>query len=111
MPKEILKDEMLSDEELDAVTGGTAEETDYDGKFLREIGVLKEDLTGSNEAKERQAKVAWAQMGLVLVPGRTNDAPNEYYNAKGQQITRADAFAFAAKKMRVKFDVSDYLGV
>ena len=40
MANEILKDEILSEEELDNVAGGTIVETASDGQFLRDCGVV-----------------------------------------------------------------------
>ena len=48
MAKEILKDEILSEEELDNVAGGTFEESYNDAKAFEELGVkiFKSDLVG-----------------------------------------------------------------
>lgn len=43
MAKEILKDEILSDDELDNVAGGTRIETFQDGNELYKRGLLTED--------------------------------------------------------------------
>ena len=107
--EKILKDEVLTDEQLDGVAGGTKQQNIADLKFLQEIGVLKGDFDSEHEwIMQDQSKIAWAQVGVVALAGVTN-TPNRYYDSKGKEISRADAYKIAAKKMHSKIDYSHYL--
>lgn len=64
-------DEVLSEDELEQVAGGTYEQTSEDSGFLYCYGlcpafdVLDLQLT-SGRAREEQVKAAWAKVGITL---------------------------------------------
>jgi len=110
---EILKDEIMSDAELDGVAGGTAAESAKDRDFLRAIGALNPGQ-GSDIAGVTRA---FAQLGIGYVqynedrhstgtgtPLAIPIADNEYY-INGKQVTRAEALMKAASKSKAKIDL------
>ncbi|MBR3746304.1 MAG: hypothetical protein IKP64_13010 [Selenomonadaceae bacterium] len=90
MTDEIFKDELLTDEQLDNVAGGTGEEMEADYFFMHQLsqqGALKFD-TGENPVKEVER--SWAKFGISVIV-HENGAKNEYYNSEGKQISRMAA--------------------
>ncbi len=100
MANEILKDEILNDEQLDGVAGGTFAESAQDCFFFQHIGFDMQKDTINYTELER----AWARAGIAFVPN--NDA-NEYYQ-NGKQIPRAKALEIAMKKAGKKIDLRPY---
>ena len=85
MAKEILKDEILSDEELDNVAGGTRLETYADGDELYKRGLLSEDdALKSAPVREMLHKMGYA--GYEDKGGIIN--ANIYKDKNGTLITR-----------------------
>jgi len=101
MANEILKDEILSDAELDNVAGGTAAESDKDLQFLKDIGALGQGATRQYEDITR----AFAQHGISMVVHFDDTNHNEYFNANGKQITREQALKTVLKKSGTKVDL------
>ena len=100
MTKEILKNEILTEEQLDTVAGGTFEENAKDCFFFREIGFEMPSGTIPYPELER----AWAKSGIAIV---AKDEANEYYY-KGKEIPRAQALEIAMKKAHKKIDLRPY---
>lgn len=90
MAKEILKDEILSDEELDGVAGGTRLETYADGDELVKRGLLsEEDALSSSKVREAIHKLGYKYVdhgGVKMFGGKDN----EYFNKKGESVSRED---------------------
>ena len=85
MAKEILKDEILKDEELDGVTGGTRIETFQDGNELYKRGLLSEkDAYRSTPVRELLHNLGYA--GYKDNGGILNG--NIYTDKSGNTITR-----------------------
>ena len=87
--KEILKDELLSDEELDNVAGGTYTQTFED--MERFSGSTGFRFTGNDSNKREQLRDILFRCGVKIKDhGGVND--NEYYrlNAQGQKIETLD---------------------
>ena len=85
MAKEILKDEILSDEELDNVAGGTRLETFQDGDELYKRGLLSaEDALSSAPVRDKLHSMGYA--GYKDNGGIING--NIYTDKSGNQITR-----------------------
>ena len=88
-------DEVLSEDELEQVAGGTPTETSEDSKFLFIYGLCPSFSTNdidftSGTAKEEQVKAAWAKVGVTLdYHGDFSD--NRYY-MNGNQISREAAY-------------------
>lgn len=107
---EILKDEIMSDAELDGVAGGNAAESVKDRDFLRAIGALNPGQGGVAGVTR-----AFAQLGIGYVQYDETDttgtaqvkliADNEYY-INGNRVTRAEALMKAASKAKAKIDLN-----
>ena len=85
MAKEILKDEILSDEELDGVAGGTRLETFGDGNELYKRGLLTEEQALSS-APVRNKLHSMGYAGYQDKGGIING--NIYTDKNGNQISR-----------------------
>lgn len=85
MAKEILKDEILSDEELDNVAGGTLAQTAADmNRFTRETGL---QFHGNDSQQREQFRDILFRSGVKIKDhGGWND--NEYFrlNEQGKKI-------------------------
>ena len=90
MAKEILKDEILSDEELDGVAGGTRIETFQDGDELYKRGLISEDdALSSSKVREAIHKLGYKYVdhgGVNMFGGKDN----EYFDKKGESVSRAE---------------------
>ena len=112
MANEILKDEILSEEELDQVAGGTVVQTASDSQFLRDVGINDEYTGWGNNFTERQfegvSKVVidgWAKIGITCTPSK--DGENTY-SMNGAAITRKEAYEEAMKVMDKHLALSRY---
>ena len=86
MAKEILKDEILKDEELDGVTGGTRLETFADGDELYKRGLLTEEQAlQSAPVRDKLHQMGYA--GYKDNGGIING--NIYTDKNGNTISRA----------------------
>ena len=85
MAEKILKDEIMNDEELDNVAGGTRIETYKDGNELYKRGLLSEDdAMSSSPVRELLHKMGYT--GYKDNGGLFND--NIYTDKKGNAISR-----------------------
>ncbi len=109
--EKILKEENLSDEELENVAGGTYTETAGDTKFLYEHGLMDYwrytstlAFTWLSDSKEVDA--AWAKAGITCctVPG---DNSNNKYWAGGKEISRDEAMNIVKSKFKKIRDAVD----
>ena len=86
--EKILKDEVLSDEELDGVAGGTRTETYDDGKELYKRGLIsREDALSSSGVREALHKLGYKYKdhgGLEIFGAKDN----EYFNKDGESVSR-----------------------
>ena len=90
MAKEILKDEILSDEELDNVAGGTRIETFADGDELYKRGLLSaEQALSSSPVRDKLHELGYA--GYKDNGGIING--NIYTDKNGNEITRKQFWA------------------
>ena len=105
---EILKDEIMSDAELDGVAGGTAAEITKDWNFLRAVGALGQ-TSAVNDVAMIQAfnrlGIGYIQYGGDGISGNRDkvDLHNEYY-INGKQVTREAALKAATVRAKPKFD-------
>ena len=87
MANEILKDEILNDEELDGVAGGNRLETFADGNELYKRGLLSaEDVLHSANVRDKLHSMGYA--GYEDKGGLIN--ANIYKDKQGNLITRDD---------------------
>lgn len=98
MAEEILKDEVLSDEELEGVAGGTRDETYTDGDELVKRGLLSEkDALSSSKVREAIHNLGYEYKdhgGLAIFGGKKN----EYFDKDGNSVSREDFWKnFGAK--------------
>lgn len=117
MTKEILKDEIMSEKELEQVAGGYNHETSQDSLFLNDMG------TGCDRYGEWKVSVNyghccddiakhWGQFGITVtmsnpVLGDWCGDPNIYY-LNGKKISRNDAMRYVANALGKTVDVSKY---
>ena len=88
--EKILKDELLSDEELDNVAGGTRAETYADGNELYKRGLISaEDAESSSGVREALHKLGYKYKdhGGLAIFGAKN---NEYFDKNGASVSRED---------------------
>ena len=84
----MIDDEILSDDELDNVAGGTRIETYQDSEELRKRGLLsQDDALSSSPVRETLHKMGYKYVdhGGMAIFGAKN---NEYFNKKGESISR-----------------------
>ena len=88
--EKILKDEVLSDAELDGVAGGTRLETYGDGDELVKRGLLSaEDALSSSKVRDKIHELGYKYVdhGGIAIFGAKG---NEYFNKSGESVTRED---------------------
>ncbi|MBQ3725839.1 MAG: hypothetical protein II902_02080 [Selenomonadaceae bacterium] len=103
MAKEILKDEVLKEEQLEGVAGGTAREIGKDADFLKAIGLMRPEQNDQVTMKR-----AFAQSGISVIFHNGDDLANEYY-LNGVQTTRENALKITMKKAGQEVDINNYL--
>ena len=88
--EKILKDEVLSDAELDGVAGGTRLETYADGDELVKRGLLSaNDAKSSSKVREKIHSFGYEYKdhgGMAIFGAKDN----EYFNKSGESVTRED---------------------
>ena len=86
--EKILKDEILKDEELDNVAGGTRVETYGDGNELYKRGIISaEDALSSSKVREALHGLGYKYQdhgGMALFGAKEN----EYFNKNGESVKR-----------------------
>jgi len=85
MANENLKDEMLDEEELDAVTGGTIAETAADSFDLYRRGLVEDPYVGS-----RRVRTVMNVMGHKYRDKGGLFKPNEYFDRLGNPVSRGE---------------------
>lgn len=113
MENEKILGEMLTDEQLDGVAGGTADETRNDGAFFKAIGLTAE-IPQNNEA----LKTIWAKLGVSVIVhdgikhgNETEEYANSFneYFIAGNQVSREKALKQALKKTKSKINLVNFL--
>ena len=86
--KKILDEEILSDEELENVAGGTIDQTWADGKELYKRGLIDaKDMFNCTPIREKIHNMGYNYVdngGVALFGGKNN----EYFNKQGESISR-----------------------
>ena len=97
-------DEMISDAELECVSGGTYNETAADSKFLNIYGLCKKyslnDIEISQGTEiEDAVKAAWSKVGVELEynSGRVTIGEKNKYYINGNPVSRAEAYRHVLK--------------
>ena len=89
--EKILKDEKLSDEELDGVAGGTRRETFQDGEELYKRGLLSEDDSKSiSKISEAIHNLGYKYAAHGGIKGWRIAIGNKYFDKNGEKISRED---------------------
>ena len=111
MADEILKDEILSEEELDEVAGGSVMEVASDSQFLRDSGAVKLTGWGNHAVKNNfdlysgTVTKAWAKVGITCTASANG---NNVYSMDGKEISRWQAFQEVAKQTGFSFKPTAY---
>ena len=93
--------EMLSDEELEQVAGGTIPQTAEDSKFLYEHGLVEEKhgviaMTFRWGTFSKEVDDGWAKVGITCVSKPSPLADNLYFY-KDKPISRTEAYNIVEK--------------
>ena len=83
MANENLKDEIIDEEELDSVTGGTIAETAADSFALYRRGLVEDPYVGS-----RRTRTVMNVMGHKYEDKGGLFKPNEYFDRLGNPVSR-----------------------
>ena len=108
MAKEILKDEILSDEELDQVAGGTIGETAGDSQILYDYGLM-DNHYGSIPvmfywgSKSAEVDAGWAKAGITCV---TKPCDGNDYFLNGKEISHKEAIKYVKDNFKKIHNVS-----
>lgn len=97
-----MENELLTDEQLEKVAGGAPSEA-KDLAFMQTIGALSLEPQTYDDVQR-----AWARMGISFVL-HTDNTPNQYFDSKGNKITREAALKTALKKKKSKINLDSYL--
>ena len=102
--------EQLSDEELEAVAGGTRVEVANDSKFLNDMGFMDKSYTNVNTIfgwgdVSKAVDAGWSKAGVECV---TKFLGKDLYFVNGQEISRNQAYRIAAEKAGKTFNPNDY---
>ena len=103
MENEILKEELLSEDQLEGVAGGTSREIVKDTDFMQAIGLLRQDETEKDDLRR-----AWAQGGVTLILHGGKGNANEYYK-NGKQISREAALKSVMKKTGSVLNINHFI--
>ncbi|MBQ3725842.1 MAG: hypothetical protein II902_02095 [Selenomonadaceae bacterium] len=103
MANEILKEELLSEDQLENVAGGTTREIVKDTDFMQAIGLLRQDETEKDDLRR-----AWAQGGVTLILHGGKENANEYYK-NGKQISREAALKSVMKKTGSVLNINHFI--
>ena len=92
--------ELMSDEELDQVAGGSWKSTAGDTRFLNDLAGLC-DRFGATKAffynftVSDEAAKGWSKIGITV---KTGFSDSNLYYLNGEKISRQQAFDYACKK-------------
>ena len=100
--EKILDEEILSDEELEHVSGGGPNQTAGDSDFLNKLGYTHDTYQFDIDDYEGRINTsdiekAWASAGVTCKAARTVFYDNEYWIG-GQKVSRKDAFRHVMRK-------------
>lgn len=94
--------EVMSDEELDQVAGGTIDQCQKDMNLMHDIGLVPQYVDHmQSDALTR----AFAKAGINMVAHYNGTNQNEYFNASGKQITREQALKTVLKASGTKVNL------
>ena len=103
--EKILQDEILSEEQLDQVAGGSTSQTSMDSKFLNVLlhgRPFQCDRYGewriANQHHDLEIVIAWASVGVTAVIRSGNAISNgalNHYFIDGEEYTRRQAYEYA----------------
>ena len=110
MANEILKDEILSEEDLDNVAGGTVNQTASDSQFLRDIGINEKGWgnTKTSNFFDDVSKVVsdgWSKVGITCTTDKDGD---NTYKLGEKEISRFDAYLHAQRETKKKINMASY---
>ena len=117
MAKEILKDEILTEEELENVAGGTRGELSCDTKFLNALGVMDyfhEPGYCENHMEEVQGDVNDALKGVDALKGFSVTSVDvksaNTYSIDGKKVSRSKFYSSVCNALgKPDFNFKQYL--
>ena len=104
--------EALSDEELEHIAGGNVGATEYDSRFLKEMGFMNEIVNigwfgqGWTDGS-RAVDKGWAKAGIGCHT-KYAEANKYWIIATGQPLSRQEAYEYVANKVGKSFNYDDY---
>ena len=107
--EKILQEEMLSDEELENVAGGTIGETAGDSQILYDHGLMDNHYDSipvmfSWKSKSAEVDAGWAKAGITCV---TKPFGSNQYFMNGKEISRGEAYDHLKANFKRLHHVSD----
>ena len=101
--------EMMSDEELEKIAGGTFEETAEDSQLLYKHGLLDNwhgvlGMTFRWGTFSKEVDSGWAKAGITCVT-TPNPLKDNLYFKDGKPISRAEAYNIVEKKFKNVRDI------
>ena len=116
MTMEILKNEMMIDEQLDFVAGGNNHETAQDSRFLNDMGTGCDRIGAYRASIDGKAvnrvNNAWEKLGVTVYS--YNSVLGDWFGHKntyqidGKPVSREDAIEYVAHKLGKSIDYNKY---
>ncbi len=99
--EKLLQDELLSDEQLDEVIGGSIGNCALDSRFLYEHGLMDnfhsaDDFFNNWESYYPELQAAWKKAGIFM--DSQIEFPNSYFAGSGNRISWEEASKIVSEK-------------
>lgn len=99
--EKILNEEVMSQEELENVAGGTYNQTAADSRFLHDLNGSTDGYSAGSaffihSKISREVTAAWSKLGISV--DTSWGCPDNKYYLDGKEITRREAINYACKK-------------
>lgn len=105
MANEILKNEQLTENQLDGVAGGTMDEWQKDISFFQEIGLFPK-YDGDVSIENGTIEKIFDNAGVKMV--FNDDTPNEY-SINGKSVSRKEALQRVLDVQHIRMSLDKYL--
>ena len=104
MANEILKDERLTDEQLDGVAGGYRWEVNEDYSLMKFISQRGDIRFNTNANFFTELKRAWSLFGITVNYHDDDKDPNEYYTDDGTMMSHKEAVDYVLRAVGFPVD-------